>query len=305
VQTHTHMCVCVCTVAGFTAQDTGISRERQSHSHTHSRASTYIHTHTRTCVYSGGTIGAGSWDNSQKALLVNVRAILKPHTAYTFWFQVVNPPHGQPRPVILIGSSFDSIGLSTCPPWARPLSTRVQLHIYNSTDLKNRDSNRSYYSIAESVVRYTITSLEDASVIHGCSVPGSDTQGVLLPAGQWFVTVSAEGMFSEILELRTSILQHPQGINQMVVAQVVSRQHAHTHTTSHQHAHTHTTLHQHAHTHTTLSHTRRLCLWVSFSLSLSLDLSLALARARSLSLALSLSCSRARSLSLCVSLTRR
>jgi len=218
VQTHTHTHTCVYSGGIIGAEYWDNSRKAISLTHTLTRK--HIHTHTRTCVYSGGTIGAGYWDNSQKALLVNVRAILKPHTAYTFGFKVVNPPHGQPRPVILIGSSFDSIGLSTCPPWARPLSTRVQLQIYNSTDLKNRDSNRSYYPIAESVVRYTMTSLEDGSVIHGCSVPGSDTQGALLPAGQWFVTISAEGMFSEVLELRTSILQHPQGINQMVVAQV-------------------------------------------------------------------------------------
>lgn len=38
----------------------------------------------------------------------------------------------------------------------------------------------------ESVVRYTLTSLEDKSVvIYGCSVPGHDTEGILVPYGDW------------------------------------------------------------------------------------------------------------------------
>ena len=98
----------------------------------------------------GGKIGYAHWDNVAKSLTFSVASNLKQHMAYSFSFNLVNPTHGQSRPTILIGSSFSSISLTTCPPWARPLSTRVKLRLFNTTELDNPDTLSASYPAAVS-----------------------------------------------------------------------------------------------------------------------------------------------------------
>ena len=179
------------------------------------------HTLFESSAESGAKIGFGYWDNMRKSLVVRVAGVLKEYQSYSFSFNVVNPPYGQPRPTIIMGSTYQSIGLSTCPPWARPLSSRVKLRIFNTSELMEPESDDPYYPRALTTVTYTLRSLEEgySTVIHGCSVPGSDTEGILVPAGRWVMTMSSTGMFDLSLELRTSIAAQEDGDNRMVVAQ--------------------------------------------------------------------------------------
>lgn len=181
------------------------------------------HTLFESSAESGAKIGFGYWDNTRKTLVVRVAGVLKEYVSYSLRFSLVNPTYGQLRPTIMIGSSYESIGLSTCPPWARPLSSRVKLVIYNTSralddPLKNKALD---YPQATTVVTYTLRSLEEgySTVIHGCSIPGVDTEGILVPEGRWYMTMSSQGMSDFTLELRTSIVSQEDGDNRMVVAQ--------------------------------------------------------------------------------------
>jgi hypothetical protein len=182
------------------------------------------HTLFESSAESGAKIGFGYWDNTRKTLVVRVAGVLKDYVSYSFRFNLVNPTYGQLRPTIIIGSSYESIGLSTCPPWARPLSSRVKLRIFNTSRDMDEGPKRAGevdYPQAKTVVTYTLRSLEEgySTVIHGCSVPGDDTEGILVPEGRWYMTMSSQGMFDITLELRTSIAAQEDGGNRMVVAQ--------------------------------------------------------------------------------------
>ena len=55
---------------------------------------------------------------------------------------------------------------------------------------------------------FTIRSLEDSkTVIHGCSVPVDNIEGILVPYGDWAVDLYAEGVYNETLEFRSSLHQ--------------------------------------------------------------------------------------------------
>ena len=167
----------------------------------------------------GGTPGYGYWNNTLKSLTVSVAGTLKEFVPYVFSFNVVNPPAGQSRPTILIGSSPTSIGLSTCPPWARPLSTRVKLRVYNTTTLLDPASSDPYYPAAVMVVTYTLTSIEDGTVIRGCSLPVGNAEDIVVPTGKWYLTLSADGMLEEDVEVKADVSTTAAGDSQMIVAQ--------------------------------------------------------------------------------------
>ena len=182
------------------------------------------HTLFESSAESGAKIGFGYWDNTRKTLVVRVAGVLKEYVSYSFRFNLVNPTYGQLRPTIIIGSSYESIGLSTCPPWARPLSSRVKLRIFNTSRLLEAGPKSGVdvdYPQAKTVVTYTLRSLEEgySTVIHGCSVPGGDTEGILVPEGRWSMTMTSQGMVDLTLELRTSIAAQEDGANRMIVAQ--------------------------------------------------------------------------------------
>ena len=87
----------------------------------------------------------------------------------------------------------------------RSLSTRVKLRVYNTTTLLDPASSDPYYPAAVMVVTYTLTSIEDGTVIRGCSLPVGNAEDIVVPTGKWYLTLSAAGMLEEDVEVKADV----------------------------------------------------------------------------------------------------